>query len=137
VLVLLCWNNNNTQQQWYRRTQQPLANRQDSGAEMEAENFLNNLEKSLERNFRERSVLPGDDVTQDIDLSMISNGENIELGSGLQLINQHVLCRTAGILKFKEPKRYWIEQDLRKVWILLFTPASPSLSLLLVFSKNR
>jgi hypothetical protein len=89
---------------------------------MEAENFLNNLEKSLERNFQERAVLPGDDVTQDIELSMISNGEDIELGSGLRLINQHVLCHIAGILKFKEPKRYWIEQDLRKVCRPLLSP---------------
>lgn len=97
---------------------------------MEAEKFLNNLEKVLDRNFQERSVVPGDDVTQDIHLSMSSPGEDIELGSGLKLINQQVLCQTVGILKFKEPKRYWIEQDLRKVWILftsLSTHSSPFL----------
>jgi hypothetical protein len=93
---------------------------------MDSELFLTNLEKSFDLNFQDRSLLPGDDVTpyisltdQEIQLGTLLDidflDDEIAVGTGLKQIGSQIICEIAGILKHKEPRRYWVEQDTRKV----------------------
>jgi hypothetical protein len=64
----------------------------------------------------------------------------IFIGTGLKQIGSQIICEIAGILKHKEPRRYWVEQDTRKVSLPLFPPffATPlsNYVLWLVYSEN-
>ena len=71
----------------------------------------------------DRVVISGDIIGQ------VDNGMTIRLGPGLIQMEESIIATKAGILRFKSPDRFWIENNQKRVssteWIgvdQLFTP---------------
>lgn len=60
--------------------------------------------------FGERSVLPGDDVTDDV----LSVAESLRLGSGLAQVGERVVATKAGLLCHKAPNRFYVASSQRR-----------------------
>ena len=75
-----------------------------------AEEFLRNASNNIDSGFQAISVLPGDDVTAEVS----GFRKRIELGLGLEQKGEKVLCKVAGVLRYRAPTHYWVEDVNRK-----------------------
>eukprot|EP00936_MAST-01D_sp_MAST-1D-sp1_P001616 g1616.t1 len=80
-----------------------------------ADAFLDDLGGVVDTTFSPVPLLPGDDVTAIV--TRVAKG--LDLGDGLQQQQDQVLAVRAGVLRYRPPNKYWVEQNQRK-----YTPAS-------------
>ena len=80
-----------------------------------ADAFLDDLGGVVDTAFSPAPVLPGDDLTSIV--TRVATG--LELGDGLLQQGDQVLAVRAGVLRYRPPNKYWVEQNQRK-----YTPAS-------------
>mmetsp|Transcript_22445 Transcript_22445/g.22633 ORF Transcript_22445/g.22633 Transcript_22445/m.22633 type:complete len:170 (+) Transcript_22445:51-560(+) len=75
-----------------------------------AADFLKEATKNVDINFSPKGILPGDDVTD-----LVTGLKNvIKIGSGLEQIENKVICNIGGTLRYRPPATYWVETNRKR-----------------------
>ncbi|RMX63599.1 hypothetical protein KXD40_006196 [Peronospora effusa] len=75
-------------------------------AEVNANSFLEDAQRSVDFLFSSFVVLPGDDVTS----TLTTTTRRVKLGAGLKhLPDNRIVCTNAGVLRYRPANRYWVE----------------------------
>lgn len=83
---------------------------QDSFGKRKADDFLRRQELAMDTQFKARVVLPGDDVTE----STTRTTRSLRLGSGLVQRGEAIVATRAGMLRYRPPCAYWVENNGRR-----------------------
>jgi exosome complex component RRP40 len=75
-----------------------------------AEEFLQQAKQNIDSSFQALTVLPGDDVTEEVTRLK----KSIKIGTGLQQDGDHVAVTTGGCLRYRAPATYYVESNLKR-----------------------
>ena len=79
-------------------------------AALAAADFLGSIALKIDTEFSPVKVLAGEDVTA----LVTRKSSKVDIGNGLRLARESVVCTTAGTLRYRPPAHFYVEEKSRK-----------------------